>query len=230
MSLNVLGLVPARGGSARIADKNLAKIGGRSLVRRALETTAAASRVGAVALSSDDDRILAEGSAVDSVLLIRRPPALATPTATSVSAVEHALAEVELRGGGPFDAVALVQCTSPFTRPGDINGAIETMERTGSGSVFSVGPLHHAFHPVKARLLVGDRLIPYGEVEGLLAAHELPDLWINNGSVYLSHRRTIAAGLLASGDLRAYPMPAERSLDVNSWLDLEFARFLAERP
>src|SRR5680860_1270731 len=136
VSLEVLGLVPARGGSRRVPRKNLAEIDGRSLVARALDNVLAATGVGTVALSSDDNAILEEGARFEEVHLVERPPELATDKANSHSAVVHALAEVEARTGLRFDAVALVQCTSPFTEPGDIDGALELMERTGAGSVF----------------------------------------------------------------------------------------------
>ncbi len=230
MSLEVLALVPARGGSARIPDKNLAEIGGRTLVRRALETCAAARSLRAVALSSNDDRILDEAAHTDGTIAIRRPPELSTPTSTSLSAVMHALQEVERLRPIRFDAVALVQCTSPFTLPEDVDGTIEVLERTGAGSAFSVTRLDHAYHPAKVRVLAGERLVPYGDDElEPRAVHDVNDLWINNGSVYVSRRETLEAGSLASPDLCGYVMPDERSLDVNAPRDLEFARFLSSR-
>lgn len=229
MALEVLGLVPARGGSKRVPDKNLAELGGRSLVRRALDTAGAAKRVKVTALSSNDRRILDEGEGVDGVLVIPRPAELSRPDSTSYSAVMHALAESERRLQRSFDAVALLQCTSPFTLPEDVDGAIELLDRTGAGSVFSVCRLDHAYHPAKVRVLDGDRLLPYeGDTEPR-AAHEVSTLWVNNGSIYLSRRETLEAGSLASADLCGYRMPDERSLDVNSARDLEFARFLDER-
>lgn len=227
MSLEVLGLVPARGGSTRIPDKNLAEVGGRTLVRTALETCTAAGRLAAVALSSDDERILREGAEVDGVISVRRPPELATPTATSHSAVMHALGEIERTTRRRFDAVALVQCSSPFTLPADVDATIEVLERNDAGSAFSVTQLEHAYHPEKVRVLDGERLVPYEDALEPRAAHQVDDLWINNGSVYVTRREILEAGSLASPDLCGYVMPPERSLDINAPRDLEFARFLS---
>ncbi len=229
MTLNVLGLVPARGGSLRIPDKNLAELGGRTLVQTALKTCTAARRLSAVALSSDDKRILGEGANVDGVICLRRPAELSTPTATSHAAVMHALAEVERTGHRRFDAVALVQCSSPFTLPADVDATIEVLERNDAGSAFSVMRLEHAYHPEKVRILAGERLVPYADVLEPRAAHEVDALWINNGSVYVTRRETLEAGSLASPDLCGYVMPPERSLDINAPRDLEFARFLHDR-
>ena len=71
--MRVLGLIPARGGSQRLERKNLAILGGRTLVRRALETALAARCFDTVALSSEDPEILAEAHGLD-VVRIERPP------------------------------------------------------------------------------------------------------------------------------------------------------------
>ena len=77
--MRVLGVIPARGGSTRAPRKNLARLGGRTLVRRALETALAAGCFEMVALSSDDDEILAEAEGLD-VVALRRPPEISTET------------------------------------------------------------------------------------------------------------------------------------------------------
>ena len=69
--MRILGLVPARGGSKRVPGKNLAVIGGRTLVRRALDAALGSGVLETVALSSDDEAILAEGRGVDGVLVVR---------------------------------------------------------------------------------------------------------------------------------------------------------------
>jgi CMP-N,N'-diacetyllegionaminic acid synthase len=145
----VLAIIPARGGSERLPRKNLALLEGRTLVRRALETALAAP-FASVALSSDEDEILAEARTLD-VIAIRRPASLATSAARSYDVVVHALAELER--DGRFDAVAVVQATSPFTAPEDLTGALGLLERTGAASVVSVVRLETATHPLKLKQL-----------------------------------------------------------------------------
>jgi CMP-N-acetylneuraminic acid synthetase len=229
VSLSVLGLVPARGGSRRVDRKNLAQLQGKSLVRRALETCLDAVNLDGVALSSEDQEILAEAEGLDGVIRVERPPELATDTARSYDAILHALEDVEQREGRRFDAVATVQCTSPFTVAEDIDGAIELLDRSGAGSVVTVAEVTDTAHPLKLKRMEGDRLIPFLEDDGMLPSHDLPRLWVRNGSVYVSRRETIAAGRIVSDDVRGYVMPTDRSHDINGPLDLAFAEFLLER-
>jgi N-acylneuraminate cytidylyltransferase len=217
--VRTLGLVPARGGSTRVPRKNLAVLGGRTLVRRALETALAAGCFETVALSSDDDEILAEADGLDAVAL-RRPPEVSSETARARDFVWHAL--------GELDALAIVQCTSPFTAPEDVAGAVALLERTGADSVVTVSVADAAHHPLKMKRLEGDRLLPYLEDDRLTPSHELEQLWVRNGSVYVFRREAAERGLEAD-DVRGYEMPPERSFDIDTPEDLRFAEFLVER-
>lgn len=224
--MRVLGLVPARGGSSRVPGKNLARLGGSTLVRRALETALEARCFGVVALSSDDDEILAEADGLD-VVALRRPAELATATSLARDVALHALRELD-EPYGPFDAVAIVQCTSPFTAPEDVAGTVALLEQTGAESVVTVARAEAAHHTLKLKRLEGDRLLPYLEDDRLAPSHELPALWVRNGSVYAFRRDVVERGLEAD-DVRGYEMPQERSFDIDTARDLAFAEFLVGR-
>jgi CMP-N-acetylneuraminic acid synthetase len=225
----VLGIVPARGGSRRLPHKNLAEVGGRSLVRRALETAVASRSLALVVLSSDDPAILAEGARVPGVRCLPRPADLATETALALDVVRHVLAEVEPARGERFDAVAVVQATSPLTAPEDVAGAVELLKRTGAESAATVVKLDHAIHPLKLKRLEGDRLVPFLEDDAMRPEHELPELWVRNGAVYVTRRDVVDRAELITADCRAHAMPRERSVDVNEPIDLAFAEFLSQR-
>jgi CMP-N,N'-diacetyllegionaminic acid synthase len=228
VSLRVLAVVPARGGSRRVPRKNLAVLGGRTLVRRALDTALAARCFAGVALSSEDPAILREAAGLPEVVPIERPPALATHTARSYDVVLHAVETLE-RTEPPYDAVAIVQCTSPFTAPEDLAGAVAQLEASEADSVVSVARVDAALHPLKLKRLEGDRLLPFLEDDDMTPSHELPPLWLRNGSIYVSRREVIAQGRIVGDDVRGYEMPPERSLDVDTPTDLAFAEFLLQR-
>ena len=226
--MRTLAVVPARGGSRRVPRKNLLRLEGRTLVRRALETALEADCFERVALSSEDEEILAEAEGLD-VVQLRRPAELATDTARALDVVQHVLGELERDES--FEAVAVVQATSPFTAAEDLAGAVELLESSGAESVVSVVRLEAAVHPLKLKLLAEDgRLVPYFADDALTPSHELPPVWVRNGSIYVSRRDVLDRGLLVSdGDVRGYEMPQERSYDVDTPRDAAFAQFLLER-
>jgi CMP-N,N'-diacetyllegionaminic acid synthase len=229
--VRVLGIIPARGGSKRVPRKNLRPLGGRPLVAWAIDAARAATGLSACVVSSDDDEVLALAAAVAPELALRRPEAISGDRAPAIDYVRHALELLEGEGGhARFDAVCIVQPSSPFTRAEDIDATIALLARTGADSAVTVMKLDHAIHPAKLKTLDGDRLRPYLEEEGgRMADHELPSLYVRNCSVYVSSRRTIEAGDLIGADSRGHVMPRERSVDINDELDLAFAEFLFAR-
>ncbi len=228
--MSTLGIVPARGGSKRVLRKNLQPLAGKLLVDWALEAALGARRLDTLVLSSDDDEILGRARLDSRIVALRRPAELATDTAPAIDYVRHALSVLEREQERKrFETIVVVQPSSPLTLPEDIDNTVALLDRSGADSAVSVVALDHWVHPTKLKLLEGDRLFPYLEDErGRMASHELPTVYVRNCSVYAARRATIERGLIVGEDCRGYPMPRERSVDINSELDLAFARFLLE--
>lgn len=131
----VAAIIPARGGSKQVPRKNLASVGGVPLIERAVRAAAAADGVDVVVVSTDDDEIAAVATAAGA-RIIRRPADISGDTASSESAILHALDELD-RAGEPVDIVAFVQATSPFL-PSDALAAGIAQVRAGTyDSAFS---------------------------------------------------------------------------------------------
>ncbi len=129
---HVVAVIPARGGSKGIPGKNLRTVGGVSLVVRAVRACRAAQAVQEVVVSTDDDAIAAAASAAGAQV-VRRPDALAGDTASSESALLHAL---DALGADP-DVLLFVQCTSPFVVPADLDAAVELVTSGQADSAFA---------------------------------------------------------------------------------------------
>jgi CMP-N-acetylneuraminic acid synthetase len=226
----VLGIIPARGGSKRVPRKNLRLLAGKPLVAWSIEACLAAQSLSRVVVSSDDPETLDLARTYDPSLPLRRPAELATDTSLAIEFVRHALSTLESSGERPFEAVAIVQPSSPLTTGSDIDGVVRLLSGTGAESAVSVMEVGHDLHPLKLKVLDGDRLLPYLENEqGRMAAHQLNKLYVRNGSVYATLRRVHDEGRILGDDCRGYLMPRERSIDVNDELDWEFTQFLFER-
>ena len=206
------------------ATQNLARLEGSTLVRRCLQTALRCPDLAAVCLSSDDPEILAEAGGL-AVTALRRPEGLAGAEVYVGQVALHALAELE--AGERFDAVALVQCTSPFTEPQDISRTIALLAGSGAECAVTVSRVEHALHPYKFKRLVGDRLEPLFAEDAGRAAADLPEVWVRNGSVYVARRDLVDRGTFISEDCVAVPMPPERSLDINDARDLALAHVMA---
>lgn len=228
--MNVLGIVPARAGSKRLARKNLRMLGGKSLTARAIESALGARSLARVVVSSDDPAVLAVARAYGTTLPLSRPPELSDDRSPAIEYVRHALATVETDRREHFDAIAILQPSSPLRSSADIDATVELLERSGADTAVSVARVPHAIHPAKLKLLDGDRLLPYLEEErGRMAEYELPAVFVRNCAVYATRRAVVESGRVIGDDCRGFVMPPERSVDINDEMDLLFAEFCLNR-
>ena len=140
VSRGALALIPARGGSKGIPGKNLQTVAGVPLVCRSIRAATASRGVGRVVVSTDDDAI-ATAAENEGASVIRRPTAIAGDTASSESALLHALDVLEQQGPLETELVFL-QCTSPFTTGSQIDAVLAALIEQRCDSSFAVTPWH----------------------------------------------------------------------------------------
>ena len=220
-------VVPARGGSKGLPGKNLRSFAGEPLIVHTLRTALQAERVERVIVSTDDDAIIRAAHDVEGVEVpFRRPPHLATDDASAVDAYLHVadcLAITE--GSAPRDICVLLP-TAPLRLASDIDAAIDLYHSARAEVVFSVTETK----PLAwVQYMEGDgRLDPaLGMAAGIGNRQEFRTAWVPNGSIYvfdvemLRHTRTYF-GPATYG----YPMPPERSIDIDTEADFVAAEAL----
>ncbi|WP_394552869.1 cytidylyltransferase domain-containing protein [Agromyces sp. MMS24-JH15] len=134
-------IIPARGGSKGLPGKNVMRVGGVSLVGRAVAAARAAATVGTVVVTTDDPEI-AQAASTAGAIVVDRPAELAGDTATSESAVLHALDDLRARGLPEASVTLFIQATSPFLDPADLDSAVVRIATGDADSVFSAVPSH----------------------------------------------------------------------------------------
>ena len=132
----IIAIIPARGGSKRLPQKNLLPVAGVPLLTHSVRHAQHAKRVDHVFVSTDDADIAAAGEAAGAIS-IRRPASLATDEASSEDAILHAIRVVREEHGIDPGLVVFLQCTSPIRMPDDIDRAIAELEARDLDSIFS---------------------------------------------------------------------------------------------
>jgi CMP-N,N'-diacetyllegionaminic acid synthase len=147
----ILFLLVGRGGSKGLPGKNLREIGGLSLTGYKARSARASRHCARLIVSSDSPEIQAEARRHGAEVPFSRPAELASDTATSADVVLHAMDWIEQHEGRRYDAIMLLEPSSPFARPEHFDEAIDLfierraslvvgMRETEVSSVF-VGPL-----------------------------------------------------------------------------------------
>jgi CMP-N-acetylneuraminic acid synthetase len=211
--VDVLGLIPARGGSKGIPRKNLALLGGRPLLAWTVDAARGAGELTRVVVSTDDDEI----AAVAGVEVLRRPPELAADDTPMLEVVRHAVSEL-----GP-DVVALLQPTSPFRRAEHVDACVRLLLESGADAVVSVVEVPHRFRPDSLMDVVDGRVVARGTAR---TRQEKERVYARNGPAVLARRADRLGDDLYGGDVRPFVMSARDSLDVDDPDDLELAERL----
>ncbi|MFT4214054.1 MAG: acylneuraminate cytidylyltransferase [Microbacterium sp.] len=128
-------IIPARGGSKGVPRKNVRRIGGVPLVERAIRAASAAARVDEVVVSTDDEEIAAVSRAAGARVVVR-PADLSGDTASSESALLHALDELDADGVA-VGTVVFVQATSPFVATEAIDRGVTAVLDEGYDCAFA---------------------------------------------------------------------------------------------
>ncbi len=140
--MNVLAIIPARGGSKGLPGKNIRPLAGKPLLAHTVDQATAAEMISRIVVSTDSEAIAAVAQEYGAKV-VWRPTELATDTATSESALKHVLdyLEEEEEGYTP-DLIVFLQCTSPVRTSEDIDRAVQLLLDKDADSLVSVTPWH----------------------------------------------------------------------------------------
>lgn len=185
--MKVLTIIPARGGSKGVPGKNIRPVHGKPLIAWTIECALAAKGLDRIVVNSDDDAILALAQGYPGIVARRRPADLARDGTPIVPVVAHALAEEEADGGGPYDAVLLLQPTAPLREPLHIEQALGLL-RDEVNAVIAVCAMHD-MHPARMYAMAGDGVLsPMIPAFEQARRQDIPPAWYRNGSIYLVRR------------------------------------------
>lgn len=235
-------VIPARGGSVGVQCKNLQPVGERSLIARAV-VTALRAGVGDIIVSTDDAEIAEQvrltsatprpGPREIDVFIRMRPPELATAEASSESVLRDALELPPCALGREpahhYDLVILMQCTSPFTMPDDLQRMVELLSKPAT-CVVSVTPFHGFLWAGPGK--VGGHALLHNPDKLRQRRQDRAAQYLENGALYGLR----VADFMACGNRFTSPhpellvMPKHRSLEIDDLWDLDCARRMDRWP
>ena len=226
--MKFLYLIPARGGSKGIPGKNIKSFLGKPLICHAIDQARAAGASDEeICVSTDSEEIRRVVEDYGLKVPFMRPDYLATDTAGTYGVILHALEWYRERGR-EFDAVVLLQTTTPLRRAEDISNAI-VMWHPGIDMVVSVceaatNPYYNAYETDAE----GNLHISKGDGH-YVRRQDAPKVWEYNGAVYVMAVDSLLRMPYSKFPVRRpYVMPVERSVDLDTpsdWLRAEELAF-----
>src|SRR3989338_7889498 len=138
MSRNILALIPARGGSKGILNKNIRVFAGKPLLVHTIAAEKKSRYVTRIVVSTESRAIANVARKYGAEVPFLRPRELAGDRAKATDAVYHLLTTLEKQSGYMPDYVVLLQPTSPLRESKDIDGALDLLFKQKAQAVVSV--------------------------------------------------------------------------------------------
>lgn len=220
--MNIVAIIPARGGSKSIPKKNIMDFCEKPLIAWSIKQALNSSSITRVYVSTDDAEI-AKVSKKYGADVVERPAELATDTATSEQALLHAIKHIEQNSGNKIDIVVFLQATSPLRESSDIDNALQKFVNENADSLFSAAVL--------------DDFLIWGTVKGAFTSinydyrnrglrQNREKQYVENGSIYIFKPDILRKeNNRLGGKIVLYEMEFWKSYEIDSYEDLEICEY-----
>ena len=225
--MNVLAIIPARGGSKGIKQKNLRKINGVSLVNHAVTCARTAANVTDILISTDCDKIINEVKKMGIHTPFKRPEALSGDRIADIEVLIHAVTEYEKFSRKTIDVIVMLQPTSPLRTPKMVDDCINKLLKDSLDSVWTASAVELKHHPLK-QLIVNQetQLCSLYDAKGsnIIARQQLSETYIRNGACYVFTRDCILKEKTIYGKNMKLNVIEEFQVSIDTLQDLAAAR------
>ncbi len=222
----ILALIPARGGSKGIKNKNIIDLCGKPLISYTIAAAKESRYVDSVIVSTDSEKIAEIAVFYGADVPFLRPATLALDTSTTLETVCHAIKKLT-ECGDRYDVLLLLQPTSPLRTQEDIDRALEKFAREGL-SIASVSKAKDS--PILLRKLTGkSRMESLLGLQSTVRRQDMPPVYRVNGSIYINTVSSLNENTSFNDNVCPYIMEESHSVDIDDYLDLEIAKYYMER-
>lgn len=222
---SILAIIPARGGSKRLPNKNVLDLAGKPMISWSIEAGINSDYIDKVVVSSDSEKILNIAKNYGASVILR-PNKLATDTATSFDAVEHTIENLEEN----YNYIILLQPTSPLRNNRHVDEAFELLYAKKADAVVSVEEMDHS-------LLWANKLPKDGSMANFLKeevlnkrSQDLEKYYRLNGAIYIctTERLLEEKTFFIKDNIFSYKMEQYESVDIDKEIDFQFAKYIVE--
>ena len=229
-NMYILGIIPARGGSKSVPQKNIRLLAGKPLIAYTIETAQKCKMLDRTVVSTDDDEIAEVAKKYGGDVPFIRSKDLSLDDTPMIPVLQHAVSFIEKKENSRVDVVVLLDPTSPFRRAEDIEACIQKLERENADSVVTVCEVEHNPYFVMMEL-DDDKLVPLIKSDEVITRRQdAPEVYRLNAAVYAVKRDVLMnSNKIITDNTMAVMMSQELSTHIDHVVDFEFAEYLMEK-
>ena len=220
----ILALIPARGGSKGLPNKNIREFGGLPLIAHTINTAIDCHFFHKVVVSTDSDKIASISKKHGAEIPFIRPEEISKDDSTTLSVVKHAISFF-LEKKEIFDAIIVLQPTTPFREVEVLKIALDKFLDNTSDSVVSI--CKSGENPYWSKKIVDGNLVPVIDDNlNYNRRQDLPPTFRINGSIYIVGNDVLKRDTLLGERVETVTMNAYYSIDIDTYLDFVIAEKL----
>lgn len=221
--MRILAIVPARGGSKGIKDKNIKEIEGRPLIEYTIEAAKRCEYIDEIVVSTDSEKIAKVAKKAGAKVPFLRPDELASDTARTIDVVLFTIEQLKLIGQ-EYDIVVLLQPTSPLRDEDDICGAIEKYVSCNMKSLVSVSEVSES--PILMRQIVDEtHMEKLLNINSTIRRQDMAKYYMVNGSIYINKIEELNSDTSLNDNVIPYVMDRSHSVDIDDDVDIEVMKY-----
>ena len=229
MSLNILGVTLARGGSKSIKNKNIIELIGKPLIAYTILEAQKSKYINDYIISTDSEKIAKISRKFNADVPFLRPKNLSTSKSSSVSALIHAVKFMEKKNKKKYDYVIELMCTNPLKNVVDIDTIIKKIIKHKANTVIAVHRVED-HHPARIKKIVNGKIVDFLVKEKKESRRQdlRPKAYVRSGSIYAIKRDFLINKKRRYGLSNSLPyiLPEKRAVNIDNEIDLLVAKFL----
>jgi N-acylneuraminate cytidylyltransferase/CMP-N,N'-diacetyllegionaminic acid synthase len=221
----ILAVIPARGGSKGVPNKNIKELLGKPLIAYTIEQARNSKYIDRTIVSTDSPAIAVIAKSCGAEVPFLRPGELATDQSGTLDVLVHTIDWLEKNESYNFDILVLLHATTPLRDPEDIDHSIELLVEKGAENVFSVTEAHR--NPYFNMVEVRNNKVSLVKEGNYTSRQMAPEVFDMNSSIYVWWRDVfIKKKSVFLENSRVYIMPRTRSVDIDDAFDFKIAEML----
>ncbi len=215
----ILALIPARGGSKGIKNKNITLLQGKPLISYTINAAIEANCFDSITVSTDSQKIADISKSLGASVPFLRSEELANDTAKSEAVIFHALDEFK-KQGKVFDIVVYLQPTSPLRTSEDICNCLDFFIDNNIKSLTSLSEVEE--HPLFMRTINNENKVSKVlNTASNIRRQDLAPYYILNGAIYINRTKDITQKTVLNDNEYGYILPQNHCIDIDTQEDLK---------
>ncbi len=226
----VLAVIPARGGSSRVKNKNIKDLNGQPLIAHTFNAALQARGIDRIIVSTDDQKIIDISKEYGIETPFVRPGELAEDSTPDQPVLRHALEELKLIDNYNPDIILNLRPTSPFKTGKMIDLVISEITSSNVDIVRTMTQcegVHHPYWMYKLdKSMLAAQFSDDIDINKYYQSQLLPKVYRINGVVDAYTASKVMNSSILTGDIKGVVIDERESMDIDTEFDFELSEMM----